>query len=151
MTKDLTEATSASDLIVIDEHDGRELVRDLALGALHGGLAFLRRKAGPARFEEAMSRFGRFGRSNHAPLTTPPPRILGDGAPAPPIVVQPDSKFLDERQLCAELGISPVTATKWRRIAEGPQFIRVGRLIRYPRAALDAWLSERTVGRRTKG
>ena len=39
------------------------------------------------------------------------------------------SKFLDEKQLCAELGISPVTTTKWRRKGEGPPFIRVGRLM----------------------
>jgi excisionase family DNA binding protein len=56
------------------------------------------------------------------------------------------SKFLDEKQLCAELGISPVTTTKWRRKGEGPPFIRVGRLIRYSRAALDEWLAARTVG-----
>jgi len=56
------------------------------------------------------------------------------------------SKFLDEKQLCAELGISPVTTTKWRRKGEGPPFIRIGRLIRYSRAAVDEWLAARTVG-----
>lgn len=65
---------------------------------------------------------------------------------APAIVPVEPSRFLDERQLCAELGISPVTATKWRRNAEGPPFIRVGRLIRYSREAFDAWLASRTVG-----
>ena len=92
---------------------------------------------------------GRFGRSDRMRISAAAStRTQGDSSSIPPVVVQPDSKFLDERQLCAELGISPVTATKWRRIAEGPQFIRVGRLIRYPRAALEAWLAERTVGRK---
>ncbi|MBA3464352.1 MAG: helix-turn-helix domain-containing protein [Deltaproteobacteria bacterium] len=62
-----------------------------------------------------------------------------------PVPAEP-SKYLDEKQLCAELSISSVTATKWRRNAEGPAFVRVGRLIRYPRASVDAWLASRTVG-----
>lgn len=32
------------------------------------------------------------------------------------------SAFIDERRLCAELGIASVTATKWRAKAEGPPF-----------------------------
>lgn len=56
------------------------------------------------------------------------------------------SQLIDERQLCADLGISSVTATKWRARAEGPPFIKVGRLVRYRRADVDAWLASRTVG-----
>jgi predicted DNA-binding transcriptional regulator AlpA len=58
------------------------------------------------------------------------------------------SHLIDEKQLCAELGISPVTATKWRAKAAGPPFIKVGRLMRYRRADVEAWLAFRTVGRR---
>lgn len=147
MTKPVIDAQSTSDLVVIDERDGRELVRGLVFGALHGGLAFIERKVGPARLAEVMSRFRRFDRGSLAPPIAR--TALADGSTvSPPIAPAPDSKFLDERQLCNELGISPVTATKWRRIAQGPQFVRVGRLIRYPRAALEAWLTERTVGRK---
>jgi len=64
-----------------------------------------------------------------------------------PLLKDPDAKYLDEKQLCAELGISPVTATKWRAQAEGPPFVRVGRLIRYARTAVDAWVANRTVGK----
>ena len=66
-------------------------------------------------------------------------------ASLPSVATEP-SAFLDEKQLCAELGISPVTATKWRRKAKGPPFVRVGRLIRYPRETFDRWLADRTVG-----
>jgi predicted DNA-binding transcriptional regulator AlpA len=59
------------------------------------------------------------------------------------------SPLIDEKQLCAELGISSVTATKWRAKAAGPPFIKVGRLVRYRRADVDAWLASRTVGRRS--
>ena len=59
------------------------------------------------------------------------------------------SPFIDEKRLCADLGISSVTATKWRARAEGPPFIKVGRLVRYRRADVEAWLVSRTVGRRS--
>jgi predicted DNA-binding transcriptional regulator AlpA len=59
-----------------------------------------------------------------------------------------DVALIDEKQLCADLGISSVTATKWRAKAEGPPFIKVGRLVRYRRADVEAWLASRTVGRR---
>ena len=59
-----------------------------------------------------------------------------------------DSPLIDEKQLCADLGISSVTATKWRAKAAGPPFIKVGRLVRYRRADVEAWLAARTVGRR---
>lgn len=58
------------------------------------------------------------------------------------------SSLIDEKQLCAELGISSVTATKWRAKAAGPPFIKVGRLVRYRRADVEAWLASRTIGRR---
>jgi excisionase family DNA binding protein len=57
------------------------------------------------------------------------------------------TEFLDEKRLCAELGISPVTATKWRARSGGPPFIKIGRLVRYRRTDLDAWLAARTVGK----
>ena len=59
----------------------------------------------------------------------------------------PDSPLLDEKRLCAELAISSVTATKWRAQAKGPPFIKVGRLVRYRRSDLEAWLASRTVGK----
>jgi hypothetical protein len=45
-----------------------------------------------------------------------------------------DSALIDEKRLCADLGISSVTATKWRARAEGPLFIKVRRLVRYRRS-----------------
>jgi predicted DNA-binding transcriptional regulator AlpA len=59
------------------------------------------------------------------------------------------SPLIDEKHLCAELGISSVTATKWRAKAAGPPFIKVGRLVRYRRADVEAWLASRTIGRRS--
>ena len=87
-----------------------------------------------SRFREPIARF--VGPHLHA---LPVQQLLQPG-PEVSTIVEP-SKFLDEKQLCSELTISPVTATKWRRNAEGPAFVRVGRLIRYPREALEAWLA----------
>jgi hypothetical protein len=43
-----------------------------------------------------------------------------------PDSVSDRSQLIDEKQLCDELRISSVTATKWRARAEGPRFIKVG-------------------------
>ncbi len=56
------------------------------------------------------------------------------------------AEYLDEKRLCALLGISSVTATKWRAKAKGPPFIKVGRLVRYRRSHVDAWLHANTIG-----
>lgn len=137
----------------IDERDTYDLMRSIAAGALSGGLTFVRAKMGDAEFSRALSRVR---------LSEPIVRVVGapqndqqpqlNEAQAMPIALMrpatpaEPSKYLDEKQLCAELDISSVTATKWRRNAEGPPFIRVGRLIRYPREAVEAWLASRTVG-----
>jgi excisionase family DNA binding protein len=59
---------------------------------------------------------------------------------------QAASEFLDERGLCELLSISTVTATKWRAKAKGPPYIKVGKLVRYRRSDVDAWLRQQTVG-----
>jgi excisionase family DNA binding protein len=59
---------------------------------------------------------------------------------------QAASEFFDEKGLCALLSISSVTATKWRAKAKGPPFIKVGRLVRYRRSDVDAWLRTNTIG-----
>ena len=151
----------ANDEVVVrptlDERGSYDLMRSIAAGALSGGLTFVRARIGDDEFARALSRVR---------LTEPIARLVGppmqhavndqrpqlsEAQPMPIAVMRPaapaePSKYLDEKQLCAELDISSVTATKWRRNAEGPPFIRVGRLIRYPRAAVEAWLASRTVG-----
>jgi excisionase family DNA binding protein len=56
------------------------------------------------------------------------------------------AEYLDEKRLCALLGISSVTTTKWRVKAKGPPFIKVGRLVRYRRSDVEAWLRANTIG-----
>ncbi len=136
----------------LDEHDARDLLRSIAASALLGGMSFIRARVGDEAFARMAANtrlrepIARLVGLRHLP---PPAEEQPHAAPAAPTAPAPPrepSKFLDEKQLCTELTISPVTATKWRRNAEGPPFVRVGRLIRYPRAAVEAWLASRTVG-----
>ncbi len=43
------------------------------------------------------------------------------------------------------LGVMVPALEKWRQLGTGPDYIKVGRLVRYKKSALDAWLTERTV------
>lgn len=163
--------TAAPARSTFDEGDEKELIRTIAAGAICGGLTFVRAKVGDAAFARAMSQVRL--REPIARLVGPvplaersedraversidvvderkppplPERVANDQRSPPSEPPAAPSRFLDEKQLCAELDISPVTATKWRRNAEGPPFVRVGRLIRYPRESFNAWLTSRTVG-----
>ena len=52
--------------------------------------------------------------------------------------------LLDTPTLATELNASEPTIISWRRLGTGPDFIRVGRMIRYRRTDVDRWLQERT-------
>ena len=38
---------------------------------------------------------------------------------------------------------TPGTLEQWRHRGEGPQFVKLGRAVRYRRADLDAWIESR--------
>ena len=42
------------------------------------------------------------------------------------------------------IGVTPGTLNTWRSQGKGPKHIKVGALVRYSEADLDAWLAERT-------
>ena len=60
----------------------------------------------------------------------------------------PKLPVLDTPAVAALLGLSPKTLENLRvtRPDEGPPFLRVGRAVRYSRAALNQWLAARTTG-----
>jgi len=49
--------------------------------------------------------------------------------------------FIDEGQLEARTGISRRNWERKRIRGDGPPFVKIGRLVRYPVAELDAWLA----------
>ncbi len=52
---------------------------------------------------------------------------------------------LNNEEAAQYLGLKAATLNKWRVYGEGPPFIKVGRLVRYRRVDLDAYLSGRLV------
>ena len=55
-----------------------------------------------------------------------------------------ERKLLSAADLADELGVPLSTLYGWRYRGVGPASIRVGRLLRYRRSDVDAWLAEQT-------
>lgn len=60
-----------------------------------------------------------------------------------------EDDLLSPKQVHAEYGFTPRTLANWRRLNQGPEYIkttdgRTGR-IRYSRSTFEAWLKARTV------
>jgi excisionase family DNA binding protein len=54
-------------------------------------------------------------------------------------------ELLDENGAAAYLRLKRQTLSAWRCHHQGPPFVRVGRLVRYRKGDLDAWLDKQTV------
>lgn len=58
---------------------------------------------------------------------------------------QTNTDLIDEREAAQILNVSPGTLSVWRCTGRyGLPFVKVGRLVRYSRKSLDAWLAGRT-------
>ena len=51
--------------------------------------------------------------------------------------------FLDSDQAAEYLGLKRTTLEAWRCRGNGPQFVKLGRLVKYRRADLDAFIEAR--------
>jgi predicted DNA-binding transcriptional regulator AlpA len=56
------------------------------------------------------------------------------------------SELLDEAKLASRLDVSRATLQSWRYAGKGPRYIKIGRLIRYRSADVDAYLRAQTRG-----
>lgn len=54
-----------------------------------------------------------------------------------------EKTVLNSRQASAYLGCSESVMRLWRSQGQGPRYFRAGKLIRYRRADLDAWIEAR--------
>lgn len=54
----------------------------------------------------------------------------------------PKRELIDTPPAAAYLGVSPHTMENWRYLGQGPRYFRIGSLIKYDVADLDAWLDE---------
>jgi predicted DNA-binding transcriptional regulator AlpA len=50
-------------------------------------------------------------------------------------------RLLTPQQVSADTGIAVGTLANWRVLGTGPAFVKVGRLVRYDEAVVDAWKS----------
>jgi excisionase family DNA binding protein len=57
------------------------------------------------------------------------------------------SDLIDEVALAVRLGVSRSTLQSWRYAGRGPRFIKLGRLVRYRNADVDAFLQAHTRGK----
>lgn len=55
-------------------------------------------------------------------------------------------RLLTTEEAAPLIGVEPKTAHNWRSIGCGPRHIRVGRLVRYDPADIEAWKAARRVG-----
>jgi excisionase family DNA binding protein len=66
-------------------------------------------------------------------------RLIGSSETAP-------AELIDESTLASRLGVSRSTLQSWRYAGRGPRFIKLGRMIRYRTADVDAYLQANTRG-----
>ena len=119
-TEPAARADASRTRLTLEPHHRKPFVAALAIGALHGAAVFVQ----GLREEQHPSH-----RSARKKLLASPRNDTGE--------------FMDEKELCSTLGIASVTATKWRAKAEGPPFVKLGRLIRYRRSDVASWLQAR--------
>jgi len=56
-----------------------------------------------------------------------------------------DDRLLTTNMVAEYLCIQIPALEKWRQLGTGPDYIKVGRVVRYEQSAVDSWLAERTV------
>lgn len=54
--------------------------------------------------------------------------------------------LLTETEVAKELRVSLAALRKWRVMKKGPQFLKIGSLVRYRQADVDQWLTSLPVG-----
>lgn len=57
-----------------------------------------------------------------------------------------ENELLSEKEVAAILKVSRRTLQQWRYLGKGPPFLKIGLMVRYPRAALEDWLESVSEG-----
>ena len=57
-----------------------------------------------------------------------------------PAGVQSERRLLTEDAVAEQLACSVALLRKWRRLGQGPEFCRIGKLIRYPQEGLSRFI-----------
>jgi len=54
-------------------------------------------------------------------------------------------QLLNEREVAGTCGISVLTLRKWRSLRRGPQFLKIGSLVRYRPRDVASWIDRQAV------
>jgi predicted DNA-binding transcriptional regulator AlpA len=54
-------------------------------------------------------------------------------------------RLLNEHEVSTSCSISVLTLRKWRSQKRGPQFVKIGALVRYRPADIDAWIAAQSL------
>lgn len=66
-------------------------------------------------------------------------------------ITPPEDRRLTVKETAEILSVSVKTLEAWRRLGKGPEFVKVGRAVRYTMHALDQFTRERTVRNSAEG
>ena len=56
-----------------------------------------------------------------------------------------DESLLKEKDVAELIDVHQVTLSVWRRSGQGPEYIKIGKNVRYRRSAIEKWLEDRTI------
>jgi excisionase family DNA binding protein len=56
------------------------------------------------------------------------------------------ASLMTENEVSKRLNVSVASLRRWRLLSRGPAFVKVGSLVRYSRADLEAWLASLPMG-----
>jgi hypothetical protein len=60
-------------------------------------------------------------------------------------IVSIDSDQFDEHKTAPIIGVTVRCLQNWRALRKGPRYLKVGRLVRYPRAEIEAFLARQLI------
>ena len=56
------------------------------------------------------------------------------------------TELLTQETLAVELKMKPQSLADWRHRGKGPNYVKLGQLVRYRRSDIELWLAEQTRG-----
>lgn len=79
---------------------------------------------------------------NRQPVQVPIVKpVVNNPAPANPPTLPRQPETLTDHQVAEHIKMSVATVRRWRRLRQGPKFLKIGAAVRYRRADVETWLS----------
>jgi predicted DNA-binding transcriptional regulator AlpA len=75
-----------------------------------------------------------------------PPSPPPEESPMHLVRESPARTLLREKEVAGQLQVSVGVLHKWRRLGTGPNFVKIGRVVRYRQSAVDDWIGKQCGG-----